>query len=70
MAGMQCPICKNLTFFKTTGDNRKCTKCGFEMIVPPNNGKGGRGKKCLNCNKMTVFNHKCTTCGAEYRKQK
>ena len=70
MAGMQCPKCKKLTFFKTTGDSRKCSNCGDEMNVPPNGGKGGRGKKCLNCGKMTVFKNKCETCGAEYRMPK
>ncbi len=44
MAGKLCPNCNELAFFKTTGDNRKCSKCGYEMIIPPNSGKGGRGK--------------------------
>ena len=67
MAGKLCPNCNELTFFKTTGANRKCSHCGYEMIVPPNEGKGGRGKKCSNCGKMTVFDNKCTNCGAVYR---
>lgn len=66
MAGMMCPKCEQMTFFKTpTG--RKCSKCGYEMIVPPNNGKGGQGNKCYNCGKNTVFNDKCTSCGAIYK---
>lgn len=65
MAGMMCPKCGKATFFKTpTG--RKCTKCGFEMVIPVNEGKGGRGKKCPNCGKMTVFGNKCSTCGATF----
>jgi DNA-directed RNA polymerase subunit RPC12/RpoP len=67
MAGKLCPNCNELAFFKTTGDNRKCSKCGYEMIIPPNSGKGGRGKKCANCGKLTVFNNKCSSCGAIYR---
>lgn len=67
MAGKLCPNCNELAFFKTTGENRKCSKCGYEMIIPPNSGKGGRGKKCTYCGKLTVFNNKCNSCGAIYR---
>lgn len=67
MAGKLCPNCYELTFFKTTGKNRKCSKCGYEMFVPPNFGKGGCGKKCANCGRLTVFNGECTTCGATFR---
>ena len=70
MAGKLCPNCNELTFFKTTGENRKCSKCGYEMIVPPNAGKGGRGKKCANCGKLTVFNNKCSNCGAPFKLSK
>lgn len=67
MAGKMCPECGEMTFFKTpTG--RKCSRCGYEMILPSNNGKGGRGTRCPNCGKLTVFNNRCTTCGAEFRK--
>ena len=45
MAGKLCPNCNELTFFKTVGDNRKCSKCGYEMIVSPNSGKGGSNRK-------------------------
>ena len=34
MPGKLCPKCKSYTFYKTTGENRKCTKCGYEMVVP------------------------------------
>jgi len=40
MAGKLCPNCNELAFFKTTGDNRKCSKCGYEMIIPPIQEKG------------------------------
>lgn len=66
MAGKVCPNCHEETFFLTTGKDRKCSKCGYEMRVPPNFGKGGRGKKCANCGSYTVFANKCRTCGAEY----
>ena len=66
MPGMMCPKCGKMTFFQIpTG--RKCSKCGYEMFVPPHNGKGGLGKRCHNCGKNTVFNEKCTSCGATYR---
>ena len=64
MAGKLCPNCNELTFFKTNGSNRKCTNCGYEMIVPPNAGKGGKGKKCANCGCYTVFNNICKNCSA------
>ena len=66
MAGKLCPNCNELTFFKTTGNNRECSKCGYKMTVPINKGKGGRGKKCSNCGRLTVFDNKCTSCGATY----
>jgi DNA-directed RNA polymerase subunit RPC12/RpoP len=66
MAGKICPRCGKPQFYKTVGENRKCTYCGHEMIVPPNKNKGGRGNKCSNCNHFTVFNQKCTNCGARY----
>lgn len=68
MAGKRCPECGQFTFFTTT-TGRKCTKCNYEMILPVNDGKGGKGTKCSNCNKFTVFNGKCTSCGAIYRSQ-
>lgn len=67
MAGKLCPNCNELTFFKTTGENRKCSKCGCEMNVPSNAGKGGKGKKCAHCGKFTVFNNGCSSCGAVYK---
>lgn len=65
MAGKKCPQCGENTFFETP-KGRKCTKCGHEMIVPPNIGQGGRGRLCYNCNEYKVFNGKCTNCGAKY----
>ncbi len=67
MAGKICPNCGEQTFFLTTGKNRKCSKCGFEMIVSPNNGKGGKGKKCANCGQYKVFGDTCSNCHAKYR---
>ena len=55
MAGKICPKCGQFTFFETVS-GRKCTKCGYTMIVPANEGKGGRGQKCSNCGQFTVFN--------------
>ena len=66
MAGKLCPRCGQFTFFETTY-GRKCSKCDYTMTVPANDGKGGRGQKCSNCGKLTVFNSKCRTCGAQYR---
>ncbi len=65
MAGKACPHCGEFTFF-ATNDGRKCTKCDYTMILPPNEGRWGKGKKCSNCGKNTVFNHKCKNCGATY----
>jgi len=65
MAGMTCPKCGKPTFFETTF-GRECSKCGAKMVVPPNGGKGGQGRKCSNCKKYTVFGNKCTNCGATY----
>ena len=65
MAGKVCPNCGEQTFFEKTF-GRECSRCGHKMILPPNSGKGGRGQKCSNCGKLTVFNSKCTNCGAKY----
>lgn len=70
MAGKLCPKCSELTFFITTGLNRKCSKCGYEMIIPAKVGKGGRGKKCSNCGRLTVFDNECSSCHAIYRQGK
>lgn len=67
MPGKMCPRCGRPTFFETTYGG-KCTKCDFTMTVPPNGGKPGRGEKCLNCGRWTVFNGKCTQCNARYSK--
>lgn len=66
MAGKLCPKCGKYTFFESKS-GRKCSNCGYEMIIPPNGGPGGKGHKCANCGKFTVFNGKCTNCGAIYR---
>ena len=42
MAGMKCPACGQLTFFKTPM-GRKCSKCGCTMTVP-NCGEDGMAK--------------------------
>ena len=65
MAGKMCPRCGEYTFFEKT-NGRECSKCGYKMIVPPNEGKGGKGQKCSNCGKQTVFNGKFKSCGAKY----
>ena len=66
MAGKMCPRCGEYTFFETpTG--KKCTRCGYEMIRPVNNGKGGKGQKCSDCGQFTVFDGKCRNCGARYQ---
>lgn len=65
MAGKRCPKCGKFTFFESpTG--RECTRCGYKMVLAPNDGKGGRGQKCSNCEKLTVFNGKCSNCSAKY----
>lgn len=65
MAGKTCPSCTKQTFFEVpTG--RKCSKCGYEMKVPPQNGTGGRGTKCPNCGAYKVRDNKCTGCGATF----
>lgn len=69
MAGKVCPSCGEQTFFLTHGQNRKCSRCGYTMTVPANKGKGGKGTKCANCGRNTVFDNKCTNhgCGATYK---
>lgn len=68
MAGMQCPKCREKTFFNTpTG--AKCSKCGYTMktMSNPETGTGGKGKKCSNCREYKVFDNKCRGCGATYK---
>ena len=71
LAGKLCPNCKELTFYKTIGENRKCTKCGYEMYVPITS-KGRGSSRCPNCKRLTVHNQngklRCTSCGAEFKK--
>lgn len=66
MAGKVCPNCGEQTLFLSKGKNRECSNCHFQLIVPPNSGKGGSGKKCANCGARTVFNGVCKNCGAKY----
>lgn len=61
-----CPKCGNYTFYQTPR-GRKCNRCGYEMIVPPNGGMPGKGTKCHNCGRNAVFNGKCTKCGSIYK---
>lgn len=65
MPGKECPNCGQQNFFKSLV-GRTCSKCGFKMIVPANEGKGGRGQKCSNCKHFTVFNGECRRCGAKF----
>ena len=65
MAGKMCPKCGQYTFF-TQPFGRECTKCGYQMVLPVNDGKGGKGQRCPNCGKQTVFNAKCRNCGAQF----
>ena len=60
-----CPECKT-TLISSSG-TYICKKCGYKMQVPANEGKGGKGKKCLNCGKYTVFDNVCSNCGARYK---
>lgn len=46
-------------------ENRKCTKCGLVVKMPPNDGKGGKGQKCPICGKQMVFKNACQNCGAK-----
>ena len=64
MPGKKCPNCGELTLFETN-TGRQCSNCGFEVNLPPNGGKGGKGKRCVLCGSFTVFNGKCTNCGAK-----
>ena len=65
MAGKKCPKCSELRFFETPYGGQ-CTNCGFKMTIPPNSGKGGQGKRCLNCGENRVFGDVCRSCGARY----
>ena len=41
----KCPNCGNWTMFETpTG--HECSKCGFAVTAPINDGKGGKGYQC------------------------
>lgn len=66
MAGKKCPACGKQTLY-TSGDKLSCS-CGFVMVLPPNDGKGGRGLKCPKCGKYQLFRKErsgvCHFCGA------
>lgn len=61
----KCPKCGALTFHNSLR-GRECSTCGYKMNLMVANGKGGKGNRCSNCGKFTVFNNKCTSCGATY----
>ena len=61
----ECPKCGQHTF-SVYGYQGECSNCGYTMKAPPNEGRGGRGQKCVHCGRWTVFNGKCTNCGARY----
>ena len=65
MAGKMCPKCGEPTFFEKPF-GRECSRCGHNMILPANGGKGGKGQRCTNCRQFTVFDGKCRNCGARY----
>ncbi|MBR7002577.1 MAG: hypothetical protein IKI11_07965 [Neisseriaceae bacterium] len=62
MAGKKCPECGKQTLFQNKNEI-KCSTCGSTATIPPNEGKGGRGKQCFNCEKYKVFNGTCHECG-------
>ena len=65
MAGMKCPNCGKLTYFKTpTGG--QCSQCGYTGTTSPLGGQGGKGQRCLHCGKYQVFNGKCRNYGETY----
>lgn len=66
MPGKKCPKCKRLTFF-VNGRKGECQSCGYKMHIPANEGRGGRGKRCINCGCFTVFDEVCSHCGARYK---
>lgn len=68
MAGRLCLGCGQRTLFATTDGKYRCSKCGYELSVPVNGGRGGRGKRCPICKRYTFHNGKCSSCGATERK--
>ena len=66
MPGAKCPKCNKLTVFKNShGSACSQETCGFSMTLSKANGKGGKGKICMNCKKHTVHNKICSVCGAK-----
>ena len=64
MAGKICPKCEQKTLWNH-GNKLKCSKCDYTIIIPPNQGKGGKGQKCPVCGKYTWFDKQCNSCGAK-----
>ena len=66
MPGKMCPECGHSTLFQF-GNQLKCNNpiCRCVVSIPPNEGKGGRGKLCSNCGYYKVFNNLCNGCGAK-----
>lgn len=64
--GARCPKCKRPCLIKTENGGRRCTNssCGYEVVLPANGGKGGKGRRCVVCGKYKVFNGHCRNCGA------
>lgn len=66
MAGKMCPKCSNQTLWNE-GSKLRCSKCNYTVLIPVNDGKGGKGTKCPACGKFTWFNGCCNNCGARER---
>lgn len=65
MVGKMYPKCGQYIFF-VRPDGRACIKCGYRILLPTNEGKGGRSQKCPNCGKQQVFNNVCRNCGVQF----
>ncbi|MBP3610991.1 MAG: hypothetical protein J6J42_11735 [Lachnospiraceae bacterium] len=63
MAGKICPKCGEQTLWNK-GNKLVCSRCEYTIIIPPNQGMGGKGKKCPVCGKYTWFNGRCNNCGS------
>lgn len=66
MPGKVCPVCKHKTIRETpTGAKCNHPGCPFVMKVP--SPAPGKGTRCLNCGKYTVYDNKCRNCGAKFK---
>ena len=63
MSGKSCPKCGALTLW-SQGNKLVCSKCGYSVHIPSNQGKGGKGAKCPACGRYTWFDGRCNSCGA------